>query len=76
MSRKPAISDEVWRKGWRREAAQTQGASAEIAAMTSWCEKNGFRDTAKVIRDLAMQYGALKAQAALRRALQIVRGRR
>jgi hypothetical protein len=70
MSRKPAISDEVWRKGWRREAAATQAASAELAASINWLKQNGYDDIAKTVREIAMQHGARNAAVAFGDALR------
>jgi hypothetical protein len=67
---KTTISDEVWRKGWRREAAATQAASAELAATISWLEQNGYGDIAKNVREIAMQHGARNAAVAFGGALR------
>jgi hypothetical protein len=71
----PAISD-IRRKGWRRQPAANRWASSEIATFTNWCEQHGLHYSATIIRELAMQHGAVKTEATLRRALQIIRGRR
>jgi hypothetical protein len=69
------IAKQVWRKGWRQEAAATQAASAELAACLDWLEQNGFGDSAKTIREIAMEFGACKTVAAFGAALRRVGGK-
>jgi hypothetical protein len=71
-----AVAEQVWRKGWRQEAAATQAASAELAAMFDWLDQNGYGDTTKLIREIAMQHGARNAVFAFRDALNTVSGKR
>lgn len=63
------VSQTVWRKGWQREAAATQAASAAIRGVIRWFEEQGFPDTADEIRRAAMQLGARKAEAQLSREI-------
>jgi hypothetical protein len=72
----PRISNKVWRKGWRREAAATQAASAELAACLNWLEQNRYGEIANIIRQFAMQYGVRKTEPAFRSALRSISGKR
>ncbi|HME21499.1 MAG TPA: hypothetical protein VKI44_09185 [Acetobacteraceae bacterium] len=64
-----AISKKAWRNGWRRDAATTQTASAEVAAIIGYLEQRGFHESAHAIRRHAMRHGVREAKAALGRVL-------
>jgi hypothetical protein len=66
MSRKPTISNKVWRQGWRQEAAAMQAASAELAACLDWLEQKGYDDSAMTMREIAMELGVRETLPALR----------
>lgn len=68
MTKARRIASKVWRRGWRREAAATQAASQELAAVIAWCESEGFSSAAKNIRQAALETGAVRAVAELHTA--------
>jgi hypothetical protein len=75
MNQGGVISEKVWRPGWRLEAAATQQAATEVATFIGWLEQRGFNDSAGVIREIAMQHGVRKTEAALRSAFTTIRRR-
>ncbi len=66
------IPDKVWRRGWQREAAATQAASAELGRFLRWLEERGYQESAVIIRHAAMQHGVRKTRADLHSTLKKV----
>ena len=71
-----AIAEKVWRKGWRREAAETQAASADLAAFIRNLENHGLAADAEIFRRAAMKHGARNARVIVLAALRDWRARR
>jgi hypothetical protein len=71
-----AISKQVWRKGWRREAVETQAASAEAAALIGWLDERSFNESAEIIRKVAMRHGVREALRDLRSVFEDIDIRR
>jgi hypothetical protein len=71
-----AISKKVWRRGWRREAAETQAASAELASVIDWLQQRDFRDSAQIIREIALRYGACAARDNVEGAITLISAKR
>jgi predicted kinase len=65
-----AISKTVWRKGWQREAAETQAAAADLAALIHHLETGGLTSAAVIFRSVAMKHGARNGKAIILAALQ------
>jgi hypothetical protein len=62
--------DQVWRRGWRREAAETQAAATEVAAFIRWLQQRGLEDSAGIIRQTAMQHGVRETRVDLQSAVK------
>jgi hypothetical protein len=72
---KLTISEKVWRKGWRREAAATQAASVRIARLLTLFSQHGFdvHDIRRIAMELGARRAVVKFQAALRRGCKSAR---
>ena len=70
------ISTRVWRKGWQREAAETQAASAELAGVIDWLQQRGLHDSARIIREIAIQHGARAARDNVESAITVISAKR
>lgn len=67
----------VWRKGWRREAAATQVAAADLAIFIHGLERDGLTAAdADIFRRAAMKHGARNSRAIILTALGGWRARR
>jgi hypothetical protein len=65
-------ASQVWRKGWKQEAAATQAASACIAEVIGLMQKSNLPESAEHIRQAAMIHGSRKAVALLQKGLMEV----
>jgi hypothetical protein len=70
------ISEQVWCRGWRHQAAATQTASAEVAGFIHKLEQNGLRDGAEIFRRAAMFHGVQNIEAIVQTALEGWRAKR
>jgi hypothetical protein len=65
------IPGKVWLRGWQRDAAVTQAASAEVSRFIGWLQGRGFHESVVIIRQAAMPHGVRKTRADLEAALRV-----
>jgi hypothetical protein len=70
------ICYEVWRHGWRHEAAVTQTASADVAGFILKLEQSGLAADAEIFRRAAMLHGVRDMEAIVKTALREWRAKR
>jgi hypothetical protein len=67
------ICEQVWRSGWRREAAEPKPRPLTVAVFIRWLRQRGFHDSANIIRQVAMKNGVREIENCLQLILPAIR---